>query len=257
MGKALVELSAGHPGDAELVGSLRRQREAWDARPAVRALYHGWYEMIVARLAAVPGDTVELGCGIGTFKEVYPDVIATDVAPTPWAERTADAERLPFEDASVANLVMTDVIHHLPRPGRLFGEAERVLRPGGRLIAVEPYCSPVSGFAYRHFHREGSNARTDPFADVPHSSTDPLDANNALPTLIFWRGANRFRSLWTGLDLVERRRFAFIAYPLSGGFEGRKLAPDLVVGGLQRIESVLIPLAPLAAFRCLVALERR
>ncbi|MGH2953096.1 MAG: class I SAM-dependent methyltransferase [Solirubrobacterales bacterium] len=258
MGEALIELTSTHDDlDARLVEPLRRQREAWEARPAVRALYADWYAMIVARMAEPPGDSIELGCGIGTFKELCPQVVATDVAPTPWADRVADAERLPVADASVANLVMTDVLHHLPSPALLFDEAERVLRLGGRLVAVEPYCSLLSGFAYRRFHREGADPGVDPFAEAPQSSADPLDANNALPTLIFWRHLQRFRERWPALVPVERRRFAYLAYPLSGGFEGRRLAPDLVVGALRRIEPALAPLAPLAAFRCLVVLERR
>jgi SAM-dependent methyltransferase len=257
VGEPAIELSAEHEPGEGLVERLRVQRAAWEARPAVRALYRDWHAMIVERLADVPGETIELGSGFGAFGEHHPAAVATDVVATPWAARTVDAEALPFEDGSVANLVMTDVIHHLPHPARLFAEAERVLRPGGRLIAVEPYCSPISGFAYRRFHREGADTDVDPFADQPLSSTDPLDANNALATLIFWRGLERFRALWPGLLVAERRRFSVLAYPLSGGLEGRRLAPDLVVHGLARIEPLLAPLAPLAAFRCLIVLERR
>jgi SAM-dependent methyltransferase len=257
VGEPAIELSGGHGSAAELVERLRAQRAAWEARPAVRSLYQDWHSMIVERLASVPGETVELGAGFGAFPEHHPAAVATDILPTPWTQRTVDAESLPFEDRSVANLVMTDVIHHLPHPPRLFAEAERALRPGGRLIAVEPYCSPISGFAYRHFHCEGADPDVDPFAERPLSGPDPLDANNALVTLIFWRGLERFRALWPELRVAERRRFALLAYPLSGGLEGRRLAPDLVVRGLARIEPLLAPLAPLAAFRCLIVLERR
>jgi SAM-dependent methyltransferase len=257
VGETAIELSAGHGSGGELVERLRAQRAAFEARPAVRSLYRDWHSMIVDRLAAVTGETIELGSGFGAFAEHHPAAIATDVVPTPWAERAVDAEALPFDDGSVANLVMTDVIHHLPHPPRLFGEAERVLRTGGRLIAVEPYCSQVSGFAYRHFHREGADPDVDPLADAALSSTDPLDANNAVVSLIFWRGLERFRELWPRLRVAERRRFSVLASPVSGGLEGRRLAPDLVVRGLARLEPLLAPLAPLAAFRCLIVLERR
>jgi SAM-dependent methyltransferase len=255
MGAAGIEVAAEAGTDEGLLRGLRSQRAAWDSRPAVRDLYRAWYALIVDRLAPPPGDAVELGCGIGSFKEFHPAVIATDVAPTPWADRIADATRLEFDDGSLANLVMTDVIHHLQSPSRLFAEAERVLRPGGRLIAVEPYCSPISGLAYRRLHREGADPGVDPFAER-QSSDDPLAANNALPTLLFWRHLDRFRALHPLLRVAERRRFALLAYPLSGGFEGRRLAPDRAIGGLRRLEPKLSALAGLGAFRCLIVLER-
>jgi hypothetical protein len=151
---------------------------------------------------------------------------------------------------------MTDVLHHLQRPMALFDEAVRVLQPGGRLLAVEPYCSPLSGLAYRKLHREGADLSVDPFSDTAQSSADPLDANNALPTLIFWRGLDRFAARFPQLRVVRRDRFALLAYPLSGGFEGRRLAPDGAVGALQGLERRLGWLAPAIGFRCFVYLER-
>ncbi len=212
--------------------------------------------MAIARLATGPGQNIELGCGFGAFREAASGTIHSDVAPTPWADVVIDAEDLPVEDGSVRNLVMFDVLHHLPHPLRFFAEAERVLAPGGRIVAVEPYCSLISRAAYRHLHREGADMGVDPFAGDAQSSEDPLDANNALPTLFFWRYLEKFASSFPHLSVGERSRFAFFAYPLSGGLEGYRLAPDGVVGGLARFEPRVQPLASCFAFRCLVAVER-
>ncbi len=46
----------------------------------------------------------------------------------------ADAEDLPFADASFDAVVGAFVINHLPRPERGAAELRRVLRPGGRLV---------------------------------------------------------------------------------------------------------------------------
>jgi SAM-dependent methyltransferase len=256
MGAADLELEPRRTEDRGLVATLAAQRRTWERRPALRSLYRAWYEQMVTRLAGPPGETVELGCGIGSFKEFYPAAIATDVQATPWAERLADAEQLPFEDGSLANLVMADVIHHLPHPTRLFAEAARTLRPGGRLIALEPYYSPVSGLAYRFAHHERADPRVDPFSGIAKSTADPLDANNALPTVLFWRQHVSFTERFPSLPIVERRRFALLAYPLSGGFTRRQLLPDRALQRLHSFERVLRPLAPLAGFRCLVVLER-
>ena len=246
------------PAEAETTPEqLRIQRAAWERRPLLRAIYTEWFDRIANQLSRVEGPTVELGCGIGAFKEFRPETVATDVIATPWSEAVVDAEELPYPDSSVANLVLIDVLHHLPQPRRFLADAERALRPGGRVVMVEPYCSPISTPLYKVFHFERTDVRSDPFRAEAQSDRDPFESNQALPTLIFWRHLKRFRALHPRLEVVRRERFAVVAYPLSGGFTGRQLVPHRVLGILRLAERVLRPLAPLAAFRCLVTLEKR
>ena len=42
-------------------------------------------------------------------------------------------------DASLDGIVMTDVLHHIPDCTSLFHEAARVIRPGGRVVMIEPW----------------------------------------------------------------------------------------------------------------------
>lgn len=240
-----------------LVDELRRQDEAWRSRPLVRRLYGDWYRLIVRRLTGVDGLTVELGSGISRFKEHCPGAIATDVEPTPWSEAVVDAERLPYDDGSIANLVLIDVFHHVARPTRFLDEASRVLARRGRVVVLDPYCSPVSYWAYRRFHHERTDLRARAFEDDPDSATAPMRANQALATLIFFRHADELERRWPNLGLVERRRLALLLYPLSGGFTRPELLPRRLERPAAVLERLLAPLAPLLAFRCLVVLERR
>lgn len=241
-----------------VVATLREQRRAWDDRPAVRHLYEQWFELIVERLAPGPGPTVEIGAGCGGFQDYMPASIGTDIVRTPWADRAADAEQLPFDDSEVANLVMVDVLHHITRPVAALTEAQRVLAPGGRFVMVEPYCSPLSTFGYRRFHHEDLDFDVDPAAPTGHSSNDPFDANIALPTLIFWRRAGLLDMWCPQLEVVDRRRLAWLAYPLSGGFTGRPLLPARGVEIAARIDRALnAPMGRLGGYRCLVAIEKR
>lgn len=50
--------------------------------------------------------------------------------------RVADAERLPFPDASFDIVWSWGVLHHTPRSGQALREAARVLRPGGRYAVM-------------------------------------------------------------------------------------------------------------------------
>jgi SAM-dependent methyltransferase len=237
--------------------TLAVQRRAWAERPLVRDLYRSWFRRVERRLSRVEGPTVELGSGIGTFKEFMPDVVATDVVPTEWADDVVDAARLPYDDGSLANLVLIDVLHHLPSPAGALVEAARALRPGGRFVALEPYCSPASTLVWRAFHHERVDLTADPFAHGAQTRRDPFDANTALPTLIFWHYLSELERRLPELALVARERFACFVYPLSGGLTGPRLCPPRVGRLLMALDDRLDAMAGALGYRCLITLERR
>ena len=53
----------------------------------------------------------------------------------------ADAEEMPFADASYDLITCRLAPHHFPQPSRFFLEAARVLRPGGYLL-IQDHCAP-------------------------------------------------------------------------------------------------------------------
>jgi SAM-dependent methyltransferase len=240
----------------DLATALDQQERAWNERPLVRRVYRDWYRMIVRRLAEGPGDTIELGAGIGKFLEARPDAILTDIEPTRWTNRVVDAHALPSEAGTVRNLVLLDVFHHLADPTTFFDEAERVLAPGGRVVIVDPYCSPVSTPLYRRFHHERADLSASPLERDEQTNAAPLESNQARATLIFYRHLDEYRHRWPSLPMIEQHRFAMILYPLSGGFTRPALIPrwaEPLAAGLERL---LTPASRLLAFRCLVVLEK-
>jgi SAM-dependent methyltransferase len=243
--------------DATLVDSLRAQERAWEARPLTRWLYEDWFREIGVMLSPVEGRSIELGSGISRLSTVVPGIEATDVVSTPWTSTVVDAEALPYAERAVANIVLVDVFHHLARPARFLDEASRVLAPGGRVIVLDPYCSPVSKVTYGLFHHERVDLGADAFADDPAVAEDPLASNQARATLAFFREASELARRWPELVVLERRLLAMLAYPLSGGLTGRRLVPTRLGHGVQHLEARLGALLPLLATRCLVVLERR
>jgi SAM-dependent methyltransferase len=241
---------------AELEHALQEQERAWNERPLLRALYRDWFRLVASGLSSVPGLAVELGAGIGKLRESAPDVVPTDVAPTRWAGAVVDAEDLPYRDGEVANLVLVDVFHHVARPARFLDEAVRVLARGGRVVILDPYCSPLSTVAYRRFHHERTDLDAEPFEEDRAVADDPLASNQARATLVFFRARDEFERRWPELRIVERRRLALVAYPLSGGFSRRPLVPSALARPLLALERALRTLARLGAFRCFVVLER-
>jgi ubiquinone/menaquinone biosynthesis C-methylase UbiE len=59
---------------------------------------------------------------------------------------TRDARKLPLPDRSVRALVLTHVLHHVPDLEAFFGEAQRVLVPGGVITMIEVAHTPFARF---------------------------------------------------------------------------------------------------------------
>jgi SAM-dependent methyltransferase len=220
----------------------------------LQAIYGDIYRHILAQV--VPGPILEVGGGAGNFKAFAPATISSDILPAPWLDLVCDAQQLPFRDASFANIVMVDVLHHIPSPRRFLTEASRVLRPDGRLIACEPAITPLSGIFYRLFHDEPVDMAADPLAAAV-SSDDPYDSNQAIPTLLAGRFRDACRRAVPGLRLDSTDWFSFIAYPLSGGFQEWSLLPRAAARPLLAAEWALRRLfGRLAAFRMLAVYRR-
>lgn len=240
---------------------IAEYRFAWEKKPVLRAVYRDCYERMAALIA--PGPTLEIGGGSGNFKQFAPSltdgaVVSTDIIDADWLDAICDAQALPFADGSFANIVMFDVLHHVERPRRFFEEARRVLRPGGRIVLMEPGITPVSNIFYTHFHPEPVDMSEDVLTDaLPSPDRDPYDANQGIPTLLFGRQKPAFDKAFPELSLVAKHRLSLFAYPLSGGFRPWSLIPAWMVKPVLAVERVLLPvLGWLMAFRLLVVLER-
>jgi len=235
---------------------LEEHRETWRKKPVLRAIYADFYQRILT--ACRPGRSLEIGGGFGNLKEYAPNVISTDIVASSGLDVIADAQALPFQDSSFDNIVAVDVLHHIERPQRFFSEAGRVLRPGGRIILVEPGVTVVSWIFYKLLHPEPLIVSANPFPEGPLDPLrKPFDANQAVPELIFGRYLQCFESKFPALKLIRRERFSWLVYPLSGGFQPWSLIPKRLLKPLIAIEIKLAPLVVwLTAFRLFLVIEK-
>lgn len=236
--------------------TLSKHIKAWEEKAALRVVY---IEDIYKRIEeySLPGKTLEIGSGAGFLKKYNCKVISSDILFSNHLDVVCNSHLLSFSNASFMNIVGVDVLHHLERPYIFFDECERVLKPGGRLILVEPWISPISRLTYTYFHHEDCHCVTDPLEKPFDNGKDPWKGNSMIPYQIFSK-ANlcNFKARWPNLKILALEPFSTLAYPLTGGFKSYGLKSEAVAKWLLWVERVLkFVLLPVAAFRILVVME--
>ncbi len=233
---------------------LAERRAKWTSKPILQKLYSRWYGHIQDVLR--PGRTLELGGGSGNLSGFLPEAITSDIVFEPWLDAVMDAQAIPFREESLDNVVLFDVLHHLAAPAVFFQEAQRVLRPGGRAVLMEPYVSWLSYPVYRFLHAEGMTWDTDPFRDRSTQSKEPFEGNQAIPTLMFQKQQKKFSEIFPRLRIIRQQSMDSLLYPLSGGFHNPSLCPLFLWRPLESLERVLSPFSRFLGFRLFVVLEK-
>jgi len=200
-------------------------------------------EIVFDAVAAVaPRSMLEVGCGEGELaerilRELDADLVAIDQSERMVEltrargvdARVADVRELPFEDEAFDVAVAAWVLFHVRELDRAVDELARVLRPGGRLVAV----TNASDHLREVWHVAGLDRpfsdlsfRAETGADVLHRRFADVETHDATGTVTF-RDAEQIRSylrssarLADGADRVPelteplvatRRPFVFVA----------------------------------------------
>ncbi len=229
--------------------SVTDARKIWETKKVLRLVYYSWYKQIIANLK--PGNVIELSAGCGNFKEYFPNCISCEYVESQWVDLRCDSMHLPFKNNSINNLVLIDALHHYSDTEVFFREADRVLKPSGRLLMIEPYISPFSYIIRRLFHNEFCSFRH------IHSLKNPNEGNLALPTLLFFRKNKMNDLIMSMFNLVRLKRFNYLTYPLSRGFSRKALLTPGLFYLIQMVERRLSFLSPIFSFKMLVVLEKK
>lgn len=107
---------------------------------------------------------LDVGCGLRPYESSFPQGVYVGVdievsgrnAELKAPDHYYDGRTLPFPDGSFEGVICTQVLEHVPDPGLLLAEMNRVLKPGGKLIMSLPFAwqeheIPYDFFRYTRF----------------------------------------------------------------------------------------------------------
>jgi SAM-dependent methyltransferase len=137
-------------------------------------------------------------------------------------------------------IALTNVLHHLKDPIDFLNKAASKLKPGGKLIATEPYFSTLSNLIFTYLHHEPVDL--DIVEPILKEVRGPLaSANIALPWLIFIKRPGWRERLRVNFEFDEDsfQPFSSISYMATGGISRRLPIPSLIYGALFRLDMLL------------------
>jgi len=225
-------------------------------KPFLRKLYSEWYYAIVGLIPQnITGPVVELGSGGGFLKDIFPDLITSEVLRIPDVDVIFDGHYLPFCSETLRGIVMLDVFHHLSRAKQFLSEASDCVKPGGVIIMIEPWNTVWSRIIYKNLHHEPFDTGVRNW-DFPE--TGPLSgANSALPWIVFERDRELFDKKFPRWHLVDITLHTPFRYLFSGGVSFRSMMPDKLFSFWRRVEGKLDPwMKTLAMFARIVLVHK-
>ncbi|MEI7989470.1 MAG: methyltransferase domain-containing protein [Chloroflexota bacterium] len=208
--------------DDPLVTILRRK--ILKEKRFLHRIYLDWYTLILNAFSEDNKPVLEVGSGAGFFSEISLSAITSEVFFLHGVSAILDSQFLPLASSSLGAIVMIDVFHHIPNPRNLLIEANRCLKPKGRMVMIEPWVNPWSKLVYTYLHHEPFDDKAVEWSFPPQGHLS--GANGALAWLIFERDVKQFRGEFPNLRIRMIKPMMPFCYLLSGGISLHNLVPS-------------------------------
>ena len=223
-------------------------------KPFLKRLYNDWYLIFIIKSKEIKnGKYLEIGSGGGFLKDVFPEVITSDILILPNVDLIFTAEEIPFNENELASIVMLNVFHHIPKPHLFLKEAQRTLIKGGKIIMTEPANSSLARFIYKRFHHE-------PFDEKGQreiKAGNPLsNSNQALPYIYFERDLDLFKKDFPSLKINSINYHSPFSYIISGGVSRSAMLPFFMYNFVKGIEWLFSPFFKQIGLFCTIEIEK-
>ena len=223
-------------------------------KPFLKKLYNDWYLIFIIKSKEIKnGKYLEIGSGGGFLKDVFPEVITSDILILPNVDLIFSAEKIPFKENELASIVMLIVFHHIPKPHLFLKEAQRTLIKGGKIIMTEPANSALARFIYKRFHHE-------PFDEKGQreiKAGNPLsNSNQALPYIYFERDLDLFKKDFPSLKINSINYHSPFSYIISGGVSRSAMLPFFMYNFVKGIEWLFSPFFKQIGLFCTIEIEK-
>ena len=223
-------------------------------KPFLKRLYNDWYLIFIIKSKEIKnGKYLEIGSGGGFLKDVFPEVITSDILILPNVDLIFTAEEIPFKENELASIVMLNVFHHIPKPHLFLKEAQRTLIKGGKIIMTEPANSSLARFIYKRFHHE-------PFDEKGQreiKAGNPLsNSNQALPYIYFERDLDLFKKDFPSLKINSINYHSPFSYIISGGVSRSAMLPFFMYNFVKGIEWLFSPFFKQIGLFCTIEIDK-
>jgi len=221
----------------------------------LKRLYEDWYKSMFTEMGELAkGKVLEIGSGGGFLKELYPNVITSDILALSNVDQVFSAEELPFQNNELNAICMLNVFHHIPNPHKFLKEAQRTLAKGGKIVMVEPANSLLGRFIYKRFHHEPFDEK----GGREIKAGNPLShSNQALPYIYFERDLDLFKKEYPQLRIVSVQYHSPFSYIISGGVSRSAMLPYFMYSIVKFKEWLLSPLSKQLGLFCTVVVEKQ
>lgn len=223
-------------------------------KPFLKRWYQDFYDVFIRESRKIKGGKyLEIGSGGGFLKEVFPEVITSDILELPNVDQVFSAEQLPFQNNELASILMLNVFHHIPKPYLFLKEAERCLIKGGKIIMIEPANSALGRFIYKRFHHEPFDERG---AREIEAGNPLSNSNQALPYIYFERDTVIFKRDFPQLKINSIKYHSPFSYVISGGVSRSAMLPYFMYNFVKLGEWLLSPFAKQLGLFCTIEIEK-
>lgn len=247
--------------DVDEISLMDIHRNVLENKPLLHSAFGTFYDDMTRccdEFLTSSGFELELGSGVGFFKDIRKNLITSDIRKAPHIDRVIDAQSMEIPDNSVRCIYAINVFHHLPQPEKFLSELCRVLKPAGGCILIEPHIGFGSSLLHRYLHKD---EHFDPMAASWETSEirGPLSgANQALSHIVFERDRKRFEeNFGENLEIVHQSYpLNSLRYFFSGGLNFKQLLPSRSENVLTFLEKKAGSYARHWAFHQLTVLKK-